>query len=210
MPASYQAAVIVNPGLSSVLAETRAANAPMIAHYLSAAVFATLVGMMLHQYKDLIPIYSGTSTAIAINIRNQQVATLIDEARGTAALYGTIYVATAAEQQRIRQLAIENSSAAAAGGTTAYDTAKEGGKNSGLLKNYKDRNTSELQKGIDSMRKQIIKHEDKIANPTDHVPNFSGLSAQEQQGLLNKWAKDIARAQEQIEVLEGILKSLGG
>jgi len=83
-----------------------------------------------------------------------------------------------------------------------FATALDGGKHAGFLANYANRSVTEISKGIDSIGKQIAQHEDKIANPGKYVKDFDKLSKEEQQGLLNKWQKDINRQKEQKEILE--------
>ena len=89
----------------------------------------------------------------------------------------------------------------------AFATALEGGKHAGFLANYANRSVDEISKGINSFGKQIAKHEDKIANPSKYEKNWSKLSKEEQQGLINKWQKDIQRQKEQKEILERLRKA---
>lgn len=90
-----------------------------------------------------------------------------------------------------------------------YEIAESGGKHSGFLTIYKDKPASQIQKGISSLKKQIAKHRDKIANPKKHIRDFDKLDSRQQDALLNKqWPSDIARQQEQLEILEGLLKNL--
>jgi RHS repeat-associated protein len=89
----------------------------------------------------------------------------------------------------------------------AFGTAVEGGKHAGFLVNYANRSVDEILKGINSLGKQIAKHEDKIANPSKYEKNWNKLSKEEQQGLINKWQKDIQRQKEQKEILEQLKKA---
>jgi len=94
---------------------------------------------------------------------------------------------------------------------SAFDIAQAGGKHSGFLKNYVGKSASEIRKGTQSLRKQIAEHTDKIANPEKHIPGFRNLDPRQQEALINrKWPGDIARQQEQLDILEGLLKSHGG
>lgn len=94
---------------------------------------------------------------------------------------------------------------------TAFEIAQEGGKHAGFLKNYLGKPASQLQKGIKSLEKEIADHLDKIANPKKHIPNWDCLDPRQQQALINsKWPGDIARQREQLEILQGLLRSLGG
>ena len=83
---------------------------------------------------------------------------------------------------------------------------RSGGKHSGFLENYRGRPPAEIQKGIDSLQKQIDQHRAWIANPESKIPNFRSLDPRQQDALLNrKWPSDIARQQEQINILRGLL-----
>ncbi|MDN3509127.1 MAG: hypothetical protein P0S93_03815 [Candidatus Neptunochlamydia sp.] len=57
----------------------------------------------------------------------------------------------------------------------AYIAAKNGGKNSGLIKEYAGKSTKEIQKNINSLERQILKHKDKIANPSKHYPDWNNF-----------------------------------
>ena len=93
----------------------------------------------------------------------------------------------------------------------AFNAAQAGGKHAGFLKNYAGKSASELKSGIASLQKQIAEHADKIANPEKYIPNFKQLDPRQQAALLgNKWPSDIARLQEQADILQGLLKLLGG
>jgi hypothetical protein len=91
----------------------------------------------------------------------------------------------------------------------AFETAKAGGRHAGFLANYSGKTAEQLQKGIESLQKQIAEHADKIANPGKYIPNFGQLDSRQQAALLgSKWPSDIARQQEQVQILEGLLKLL--
>ena len=93
----------------------------------------------------------------------------------------------------------------------AFKAAQAGRKHAGFLKNYAGKSASELKSGIASLQKQIGEHTDKIANPEKYIPNFKQLDPRQQAALLrNKWPSDIARLQEQADILPGLLKLLGG
>jgi hypothetical protein len=94
---------------------------------------------------------------------------------------------------------------------TPYEIAKAGGKHSGHLRNYATRTAAELQKAIRGYRKVIDLHRKWIANPRLKVPNWDQLSAKEKCDLIAKWKSDIARNEELMRVIEGLLKHrLGG
>ncbi len=97
-----------------------------------------------------------------------------------------------------------------AAGQGAYEAAKQGGKHAGYLKNYANKSTAEIKKAVDSQKKLIAEHRDKIANPEKHIPDFKKLDPRQQENLINKkWPSDIQRQSEQLDILEGILKSRG-
>lgn len=94
------------------------------------------------------------------------------------------------------------------GAGNAFDVAKSGGKHSGFYKQYINKSKDEISKGIKSIDKQIAEHQNKIANPESHIPNFKNLDPRQQEALINKkWPSDIQRQIEQKEILEGILRS---
>ena len=91
--------------------------------------------------------------------------------------------------------------------TNVFNIAQKGGKHAGFLKNYSSRSRAEIEKGIRSLEKQIEKHKNKINNP-QNVKNFGELDKKKQVDLIrNKWPSDIARQQEQLNILQGLLKS---
>ena len=96
----------------------------------------------------------------------------------------------------------------AKGGKSAFDIAKEGGKHSGFLKNYMGRSADEINKAINTLqtgKRGINTHLDKIANPSKYVPNWNNLRPSHQQSLINGWQKEITNGNEQIQILRSIL-----
>jgi len=74
------------------------------------------------------------------------------------------------------------------------------------LKNYLNKTSAEVQKGIGSLEKQITEHQAKIAGPERFVSNFKQLDPRQQKFLLEKkWPSDIQRQQEQLQILQGLL-----
>ncbi len=64
----------------------------------------------------------------------------------------------------------------------------------------------QIEGGIVSLQRQIAAHEAKIADPASAIPEWSSLDPRQQQALVtSKWPGDIARQQEQIDILRGIL-----
>jgi RHS repeat-associated protein len=95
---------------------------------------------------------------------------------------------------------------AEAGG--AYGTALSGGRHAGFLANYAGKPTAQIERGITSIEKQIAEHQAKIANPGRYIDDWESLDPRQQQALVNrKWPGDIARQQEQLDILRGILGS---
>jgi hypothetical protein len=94
---------------------------------------------------------------------------------------------------------------------SALEIAETGGKHAGFLQNYRGKSPEELGRGIASLQKQIALHKDKIANPEKHIPNWSSLDPRQQEALIQKkWPSDIQRQAEQLEILNGLLKTLKG
>ncbi len=92
----------------------------------------------------------------------------------------------------------------------AYEIAKAGGKNSGLLKNYLNRPVQEIEDAVKSYEKNVEIHREKIANPETFAPGWGNRSKEEQEGLLRKWQKDLTRNQQQGDVMKGLLKERKG
>jgi len=94
----------------------------------------------------------------------------------------------------------------AASAKTALEIAREGGRHSGFLRNYAGRSPTELRSAVASIERQIAQHRSWIANPEGKIPNLRALDPRQQAALLNsKWPGDIARQQEQLEILRGLL-----
>jgi len=93
-------------------------------------------------------------------------------------------------------------------GVSAYEAASAGGKHSGFLKNYLGRNADEINKAINTLqsgKRGINTHLDKIANPSKYVPNWDSLRPGHQQSLIKGWQKEITNGTEQIQILKGLL-----
>lgn len=92
--------------------------------------------------------------------------------------------------------------------TGAYDVALAGGRHAGFLRNYAGKPTPQIERGIASIERQIAEHQAKIQNPSTYVDDWAALDHRQQQALLtSKWPGDIARQQEQLDILRGILGS---
>jgi hypothetical protein len=87
----------------------------------------------------------------------------------------------------------------------AYEVAKSGGRHKGLYRRNIGTRTPEIEKAIRSLKARIAEHEDKIAAPFRYVR--AGSSDQAVKHLVGKfWPKEITKFQEEIDVLEGILR----
>ena len=151
---------------------------------------------------------SGTTTTL-------EVSSLVMGAYGL--VKGAVYGATKAIQYSCRQFGkgavprsvLWNSSTEAikgAGGKSAFNIARNGGRNSGFFKNNLCRNAEELKKGVVSFEKQVALHRGKISNPSEYIKNWNELDLRQQQALINKkWPSDIERLTEQRDILQGIL-----
>lgn len=90
---------------------------------------------------------------------------------------------------------------------TPFEVARDGGKHSGFLDNYKKRSVHEIRSGIKSLKKQISKHKDCIENPQKYYPDFYELDPRHQEDLIKvKWPGDIARQTDHLNILEELLK----
>jgi hypothetical protein len=76
----------------------------------------------------------------------------------------------------------------------ALEVAEAGGRHAGFSRNYQGKQHDELRRGIDSLKKQIAEHKDKIANPEKYIPNWKSLDPRQQKALIDKkWPSDIQR-----------------
>jgi hypothetical protein len=88
---------------------------------------------------------------------------------------------------------------------SAYEIAKNGGKHAGMLKNYKEKPVSMIERAIRSMKKQIDLHESWIKNP--HLKLKSNEDQRRVSALVNKkWPEDILRIKAEVDVLRGLLQ----
>jgi hypothetical protein len=99
--------------------------------------------------------------------------------------------------------------AAESGASDAFAEAASGGRNAGFLRNYLGRPASQLQRGVNSLQRQIDTHLAKIADPAQAVDDWASLSRQEQAGLISKWQADIARQRAQQSILQDLLNGRG-
>jgi hypothetical protein len=87
----------------------------------------------------------------------------------------------------------------------AYAVAKAGGTHSGLIKRFGNETEYAIRKSIDSLRDQVALHKSYIADPSVKVDSSIGEAALRRLIEL-KWPKEIQRFEQEIDVLQGILK----
>ena len=88
-----------------------------------------------------------------------------------------------------------------------YEIAKNGGKHSGKYKDFRTKqNVARLNKSIKSLTKTINEHAEKISSPAKYCIAWNEKSKLEQEGLLNKWHKDLQRNKELLAVAIGVLE----
>lgn len=118
------------------------------------------------------------------------------------------------KQLNPRKAALSRANAAAQ--RQAYNQASLGGKHAGMLRQYVDKPSEQLRKGIASLERQIAKHQKWISNPSSlprsklkvGIKSFYELPQAQQTGLLEKrWPNDVARQREKLAILKGILES---
>lgn len=87
---------------------------------------------------------------------------------------------------------------------SAYDIAKSGGRHAGFYRNNKNLTPGMLERGIRAMQKTIEDHKSWIADPYLKIPQ--GTDPRRIDALVNKkWPSDIARIEEELSILQGIL-----
>lgn len=92
----------------------------------------------------------------------------------------------------------------------AYEIAKEGGRHSGLLKEYAGRTVREIEKAVSGYEKQVAIHKEKLANPAKFAKDWNKLDPRKKEGLLRHWQEDINRNQELADIMRGLLREVGG
>ena len=93
--------------------------------------------------------------------------------------------------------------------SSAFEVAKAGGKHAGWLKQRLEDGPVQLRKGMRSIARQIAQHEAWIANPAAKVQDIDSRLPAYQVALVAGWRDDIARQQEQMDILRGVLKEKG-
>ncbi|MBX7066664.1 MAG: hypothetical protein K1X28_05485 [Parachlamydiales bacterium] len=75
-----------------------------------------------------------------------------------------------------------------------------------MVRDYLNKPTKEIQKGINSYEKQIALHKDKIMNPVKHCPDWEKLDPRQREALVNKkWPSEIQVYEQQKNILQAIL-----
>ena len=67
-----------------------------------------------------------------------------------------------------------------------------------------------LKKGIDSHKKTIKEHLDKIKNPNKYYPNWDSMPEIKKKGAINYWKKEIERYKKEIVKKENRIKDYYG
>jgi|JFJP01.1.fsa_nt_gi hypothetical protein len=89
-----------------------------------------------------------------------------------------------------------------------YLRALLGGKHYKWMLEYLNKHENELKRGIRSIEKQIIEHQNKILDPQKYCPDWDNIRPLQKEDLVkNKWNNDIKRQKEQKQILECILKN---
>ena len=86
-----------------------------------------------------------------------------------------------------------------------YESAKTGGRHSGLLRQLDTLGPRQLEKSIRSLQANIDEHQAKISSPERIVLDWDSRSKEYQAGLLKKWQAEIENSKEQITVIEGFI-----
>ena len=87
---------------------------------------------------------------------------------------------------------------------SAYKIAKSGGRHAGFYLNNRQLTPGMLKRGIRSMQDTIAQHRAWIADPYLKLPRDT--DSRRVAALVNrKWPSDIARIEEELSILQGIL-----
>lgn len=91
----------------------------------------------------------------------------------------------------------------------AFEVAQAGGRNSGQLTQFLKQTATQLGRSIRKFDKNVVKHENWIANPKSKIPEWDTFSAQRQANTIHHWKEDIARARELQTIAKGVAKQKG-
>ncbi len=92
---------------------------------------------------------------------------------------------------------------------SAYEIAKAGGRHAGLLRTYQGKSLGEIQRALLSYERQVDLHRQKLRSPERFVEDWAKNSPRTQAGLIQHWQEDLARNQELVEIMRGILQDRG-
>jgi hypothetical protein len=169
---------------------------PIVAGVVTGPLFTAAVGAGLEGVEAVAGEVGGEATGV--------------EAVGDATVAADESTASASETATAPEAETEASPSSGDVVEDAYDVAAAGGKNAGFLRNYLNRPTIEIQRGIRSIEKVIAEHENALVNPEGKIPKWNTLSKAEQQSLLTKvWPSQLERQRAQLAILKGILRSRG-
>ncbi len=92
-------------------------------------------------------------------------------------------------------------------GDPLVEARSPGGRHHGFYKLYSNLSDALVRKAIKALQPRRDEHLDKLARPDTHVADFQNLDARVRDALIRKVGPgQIARFEEQIQILEGILK----
>lgn len=88
---------------------------------------------------------------------------------------------------------------------SVFERARAGGRHSGFLRQNQGKSENELQRARRSLEKQVLKHQDKIANADSYIDR--AISARQRQALIESyWPKEIKNFSDQIDILDELIK----
>ena len=70
---------------------------------------------------------------------------------------------------------------------SAYEIAKAGGRQAGLLRTYQAKSTAEIQRALRSYERQVALHRQKVHSPEQFIQEWDQKSPRVQQALLRHW-----------------------
>ncbi|MEW6773873.1 MAG: RHS repeat-associated core domain-containing protein [Bacteroidota bacterium] len=133
-----------------------------------------------------------------------------------AKIYRAYKVERSVQKVATAEKIVQNSAQGIEKTKSAFQAAKEGGKHSGLLKNYASKSIKEIEKAVQSLDKKAQEHLDYIKDPAKALLDkqkrtgsgklWKDMTKKEQEGILKFWKKEADTYKEQKEVLEGLIK----
>ena len=92
---------------------------------------------------------------------------------------------------------------------SAYEIAKAGGRHAGLLHTYQGKSPEEIHRALRTYERQVDLHRQQLRSPERFVEAWAKKSPRTQAGLIRHWQEDLARNQELVEIMRGILQDRG-